>query len=223
MVATTACWARIVPRAVLTDDHTVIFAYFLDRTVAEKFHATGVTGLRNAREIFQRVESRLTRVAQHMTVFAASKRHADKTMDRRAHIAYGVHLLVDDFCRHIPALKQITVQPPEIAVDVFLPLDLLDSVDRRRLAVAKELRCLVSLDLRHLADKVVAQRRKMRGGAGRHAAGDAASVDNHHRFAALAELVGCGNSGDAGSDHRHIALRVARQRTRCRHYVNIHP
>ena len=80
-------------------------------------------------------------------------------MDGRANVAHRFHLLVYDFCRHVPTLEQVAVEPPEIAVDLFACLDLLDPVDRSRLAVAKELRCLLSLDLCHLADEIVAQRR----------------------------------------------------------------
>src|SRR5258705_6791629 len=108
--------------------HPVIFAYFLDRAIPEKLHAAVVTGPRNACEIFQRMEGRLTWVAQHVAVLAAIERHADETMDRRADIPHRIHLLVDDICRHVPALKQIALQPPEIAVDIFLLLDVLDSV-----------------------------------------------------------------------------------------------
>ena len=67
------------------------------------------------------------------------------------------------------ALNKIAVQPAEIAVDLF---DLLDRprfpVDCCGLAVAEEPGCLLCLcTLRQLADKVVAQRRKMRGRAQR--------------------------------------------------------
>src|SRR5882757_2366812 len=83
------------------------------------------------------MESRLTRITQHMAVLASVERHADETIDRRADVTHGIQLLVNDFCRHIPPLKQIAVQPAEIAVDIFARLDVLDPVDRSRLAVAK--------------------------------------------------------------------------------------
>src|SRR5882757_3613890 len=107
------------------------------------------------------MESRLTWITQHMAVLASVERHADETIDRRANVTHGIHLLVNDFCRHILPLKQIAVQPAEIAVDIFARLDFLDPVDRSRLAVAKELRYFLSLDFRHLADEVVTQRGKM--------------------------------------------------------------
>ena len=87
-VATTACCARIGPRAVLTDDQAVVFAYCLGRAIPEKLHAAVVTGPRNACEILERMEGRLTRVAQHMAILAAIERHADETLDGCADCAH---------------------------------------------------------------------------------------------------------------------------------------
>ena len=82
------------------------------------------------------MEGRLTRVAQHMAILAAIERHADETLDGCADCAHRMHLLVNDVCRHVAALKQIAVQPSEGAIDVFLLLNVLDPVDRCRLASA---------------------------------------------------------------------------------------
>ena len=165
-VATTACCARIVPRSRWDRYHPRYLRLLPRPGYPEKLHAAVVTGPRNACEIFQRMEGRLTWGAQHVAVLAAIERHADGNSRTGAPTSpHRIHLLVDDICRHVPALKQIAVQPPEIAVDISSSGRPRFLVDSCRLAVAKELCCLLSFDLRHLADKIVAQRRKMRGGA----------------------------------------------------------
>ena len=139
--------------------------------------------LRHAREILEGMEGRLPRVAQYMAVLAAIERYADEAVHGRADPAHRIHLLIDNVGRHVASLKQIPVEPPEVTVDPFGLLDLFDAVDGSGLAVAEKLRRFLPLDLHHLADEIVAQRREMGGSARGHAAGNRTSVDHHHGHA----------------------------------------
>jgi hypothetical protein len=67
-----------------------------------------------------------------------------------------VHFLVNGVRRHIPALKEIAVEPPEITIDLLTFLDFLDAVDGSGLAVAKELCRVAPLDLHHFTDEIIA-------------------------------------------------------------------
>ena len=91
-----------------------------------------------------------------MTLVASGERNADQTVDRRPRRAYGIEFLIDHVGRHIIALKEIAVQAPEIAIDLFFLLNLLDAIDRRRLALVKQFRLCFALDLLHLAHQIVA-------------------------------------------------------------------
>jgi hypothetical protein len=206
------------------DQHAaVVFGDLLDSAVSKKLDAIVVAGRRDAREIFERMKGRLPRIAQDMAAVTSIERDADEAMDGGADRMHRVHFLVDDVCRHISSLKEIAVEPAEVAIDRFLLLNLLNPVDRSRLAVAKKLGRFEAFDLRHLADEVVAQRRKVSRGTRGHAARDAGAVDDHDRLAAFAKLIGGRNAGDTSADHHHIASRVSRQRTCCGHDVCIHP
>src|SRR6476469_3411988 len=83
------------------------------------------------------MEGRLPGIAEEVTVFAAVEGHAYQPVDGNSDIADRAHLLVDDIRRHVSALEQIAVEPPEVAVDLLFLPDFLDAVDGSGLAVAK--------------------------------------------------------------------------------------
>ena len=66
-------------------------------------------------------------------------------MDGSSDFADGVHFLVDHIRRHVSALEEIAVEPPDVAIDLLDLLDFLDAVDRSGLAVAEKLRRLLAL------------------------------------------------------------------------------
>jgi hypothetical protein len=127
-----------------------------------------------------------------VAIFAIVQGHADEPVDRRSDGADGFQFLVDDVRGHIPALKQISIQSSEIAIDPLAFLNMLDTVDGSRLALAKELSRFFSFNSRHFAHEVIAERRKVRRCARRHATSDWASINDGYRFAPSAELIGGG-------------------------------
>ncbi len=84
--------------------------------------------------------------------------------------------------------------------------DLLDPVDRRRLALLEQARGLLAAQLGQGADTVVADRRKVRGGARCHATGDPAAVEHDHRAPGHHQLIGGRKPRDAGADDHRIGL-----------------
>lgn len=107
-------------------------------------------------KIFERMEGGLLRIAKHLAIFAALERHADQAMNGRPHFAHGVQFLINDFGRHAPALKEIAVEAAEIASDAFVSLDLLNPVDRGRLAFIEQLGYVRAAQLREFARQIVA-------------------------------------------------------------------
>src|ERR1700722_657389 len=97
------------------------------------------------------MKGRLPGIAQYLAAVASAERHTDQTLDGRAYCPHSIEFLIDHVSRHTVALKEVTVETPEVAIDPFVVLDFLDAVDRRDLAFIEELRLLFPLDLLHLA------------------------------------------------------------------------
>ena len=155
LVATTSCSARMTPCAVFTVT-TPLSSVTSSTGLSRKSHAALAVSLRDPGEIFQRMKVRLPWITQGVAVLTSLQWHAHQPWtgaptSRTASISWPMIS-----ARHIPALKEIAVEPPEVVIDLFFILDFLDAVDGRGLAVAKELGRLLALDLRHFADEIVA-------------------------------------------------------------------
>jgi hypothetical protein len=92
-------------------------------------------------------------------VLATLQGHAYQTLHPRADLADDVQFLINHVSRHSIALKQKSVEAPEIAVDPVFILDFLNAIDRRGLALIEELRLFDTFELFHFAHQIVAQRR----------------------------------------------------------------
>lgn len=108
------------------------------------------------------MKRRLLGITQRRPIFAAFERDPQLSVYRRTDRSDGIELLINYVRGHVVALKQITIEPPEITIDVFDFLNFLDPVDRCPLAFIEKLGILYSLDLLHLAHQVITQRSKMR-------------------------------------------------------------
>ena len=204
-------------------DCAIFLDDFIDRRIGEEAHLAPGAGLGHSRQIFERMKCRLPRITQRVALVASAERDADQTLDRCADRPHGIEFLIDHVRRHIVALKEIAVETPEIAIDLFVLLNLLDAIDRRGLALIKELRLLFALDLLHLAHQIVAQRRQMRRGARRHAARDGTAIDHDDRASALAQLIGRREACDSAANDGHVAPFVSLQRDGLRRHGNRHP
>jgi hypothetical protein len=115
-------------------DGAVPFRNLFDRTVGEETDAVRLTNRGNSSKVLQRMESRLPGITKHVAAFTSLERNADQSMDRRADFLHRFQFLIDDIGRHAVALKEVPIQPPEVAGDLFVRLDLLDPVDGGGLA-----------------------------------------------------------------------------------------
>ena len=94
-------------------------------------------------------------------------------------------------------MKEMAVEPPEIAIDAkVLHIDF-DAVDARGLALIPELGRLLAPAADQLVEAVVALGGQMRGGARGHALADRSAINDHHVLAGLGELVSHRHAGDA--------------------------
>src|SRR5215213_9357384 len=84
--------------------------------------------------------------------------------------------------------KEKAVQAPEIAVDAFAALDLLDAVDRRRLDGIVAARFVETAQADVLVIKIVELGGEMGARPGRHAAAERAAVEDDDGLAGLGQL-----------------------------------
>ncbi len=115
------------------------------------------------------------------------------------------------------------IDAPEIAVDAFRPLNLLDAVDGRRLARVIAARLLEPAQADVLVIKIVELGGEMGAGAGRHAAAEGAAIETDDGLAGLAQLVSGGQAGDARADHDDVGPVVLRERRSVAHLRRAHP
>ena len=107
-------------------------------------------------QIFQRMEGRLSRIAQGMLLLASLKRHADKPVHGCADPADRVDFLVNDLRVGIERLKQIAVEPAKIAFDLFQLLNLFNAVHCRGLAFIERARYFLAAQIDHRRGQIVA-------------------------------------------------------------------
>ena len=134
-------------------------------------------------------------------------------LDRPAGLAHRLVLLVLLIARlfrvHPQRRKQERIQPPEIARNVMGSDDLLDTVDRRLLALLKQACGFLAANFDERAHAVVANRREVGGGTRGHSAANRATIDNDHRAAGHCEFIGDRESGNAGPHHHGVAALAA--------------
>src|SRR5215211_5522508 len=102
-----------------------------------------------------------------------------------ADLVAGVQLALEEVRVRAGRGQEKGVEAPEIAVDAFAPLDLLDAVDRRRLAGIIAPRLVEAAQADVLVIKIVELGREMGTRAGRHAAAERAAVENDDGLAGL--------------------------------------
>src|SRR3954469_15698911 len=125
------------------------------------------------------MKGRLTVIAQCVLVFAAGQSpDAAKTVDGSTDLAAAVELVVNDLGIGVEGLKQVAVEPAEIASNPFLLLDFLDAIDGGGLALVKPAREMIAPQLDHLGRQIVAQRREMGCRPGGDAASNGSAVDH---------------------------------------------
>src|SRR6185369_5444941 len=103
------------------DDDLAVVALFeaFDDRVAVEAATLCLDGGDKTPEIFERMKRGLARIAQHMLLFAMGQGHADQPMNGCADLADRIQFILDDLRVGVERLKQITVQPPKIAIDGF--------------------------------------------------------------------------------------------------------
>jgi hypothetical protein len=82
---------------------------------------------------------------------------------------------------------------------------------------------VLSADLDQLGIEIVQFGCEVGGGSGGHAMADAAAIDDDHRAAEAAQLVGGREAGDPGADNDDVASLVRRERRRVDHRSFVHP
>ena len=103
----------------LDGDCAVLLDDFLDRRVGKELYLALGARFGQPRQIFERMKGRLPGIAQRMAFIASVEGNADQTLDGCADGSHGVELLIDRVGRHTVALKQIAVEPAEVAIDPF--------------------------------------------------------------------------------------------------------
>ena len=107
--------------------------------------------------------------------------------------------------------KQIAVESREIAVDLQLLDDRLDSIDGRPVALGRQKRATLAVPFFNLGEAVVDRVGKMRRRDFRHTAGNLPILQDHDLLARLRQQVRGRQSGDAGAHDAHISIDVRRQ------------
>ncbi len=185
---------------VLADCHLhAIFILFhvFDRGLCIKAAAGLADGAGKPCQIFERMEGGLVWIAQRSRLFMGSEWHACLARDRHADLLGRLELLVDDAGICAWHMKEMAIEPPEVAVDAEVLHVAFDAVDGGGLALIPELGRLLATAADQLVEPVIALRRQMRRGAGRHALADRAAVNDHDVLSGLGQLVGDRHAGNA--------------------------
>jgi hypothetical protein len=185
--------------------------------------AAGLHRRRQPGEIFGRMESSLVGEAQAAAAVEAGDRRAVRPLDLDAEAPARFIFFLQVGDRPFLGRDQIAVQPPEIGLDPFVAADRLDAIDRGDLALIVKPRFLLAAHLDQLGIEVVELGREVGGRPGGHAAADAAAVDDHHRSAGAAQLVGGRQAGNARADDHDVAGLVGLELRRVDRRSAVHP
>jgi hypothetical protein len=129
------------------------------------------------RQISQWMKGREIGIAQAPHLLQSFEREADVAFDRHAHFLGRLELRRDFFRWVLPdRRKQVTIDPPETAIDPLFPRNRFDAVDGGGVAFIKRLRTVKPAQLCQCLKPIVALRRQVGRGARAHAAGNLSSV-----------------------------------------------
>src|SRR3569623_124741 len=189
------------------------------RAALDVFHVSaGVDGgaalmdqLGERREVFERMKLALARTAQAGTGFEVTKRRMLAPFDLEAGGARSAQLVFERLGRIALGHEQITVEPFEITVDLFLLHDRFDEIHRRGVTFRRQPRFVLTVHVGEIEVAVVQQRTKMAGSVTRLAPADRPVIQHHHGFTFAQQQISGSDADDAGADDAYVDISVGYQ------------